>query len=274
MPSKGRAPSKARSGAVRAPRPGKKAAPASASKGEPRGAAAAPPVVVEPTRDRIREVALDVFAEHGFEGTSTREICARAAVNGAALNYHWRSKQQLWEAVCERCGAWFGGVAATIDLSAHPRDAIAGFLRAVFDGLVRDPRPIRIVGWAALLPHDDDREGVARHFKPFVGFAYAYIRAQQSAGAIPASIDTDALVLLIHNMLTYTLLNARGMQSALGADLRDPALAARFREAIVTVALGLLGLSEPTEKGSPRGPASRPGAAPRRMPSAREPSRP
>src|SRR5690606_29551632 len=41
------------------------------------------------TRQRILEVALDVFAEYGFEGTSTREICKRAQVNAAAINYHW-----------------------------------------------------------------------------------------------------------------------------------------------------------------------------------------
>jgi AcrR family transcriptional regulator len=164
-------------------------------------------------------------------------------VNGAALNYHWRSKQHLWEAVCERVGLWFGTIAAQINLSAPPRDAIAGFLRLVFDGLVRDPHPIRVVGWAALLPHDADREGVAHHFKPFVGFAYAYIRAQQALGAIPATVDTDVLVLLIYNMLTYTMLNMRGMRSAIGADLTDPALAARFREAIVKVALDTLKLS-------------------------------
>ena len=233
MPSQGRAPAKAR--AKKAPAGPKKQAPS-------------PAKAAETTRERIREVALDVFSEHGFEGTSTREICSRAGVNGAALNYHWRSKQQLWEAVCERCGDWFGSVAAQIDLSSHPRDAIASFLRKVFDGLVQDPRPIRVVGWAALLPHEEDREGVAQHFRPFVGFAQAYMRAQQSAGAIPTSLDIDALVLLIHNMLTYTLLNARGMRSALGGDLSDPALALRFREMIVTVALGLLGLSEGPEK--------------------------
>jgi len=198
----------------------------------------------EPTRDRIREVAMEVFAERGFEGTSTREICARAAVNGAALNYHWRSKQHIWEAVCERCGLWFGGIAAQINLAAPPGDAIASFLRLVFDGLVRDARPIRIVGWAALLPHDDDREGVAHHFRPFVGFAQAYIRAQQAIGRIPASADTDVLVLLINNMLTYTLLNVRGARTALGSDMANPATAARVREAIVKVAMDLLGLSE------------------------------
>jgi len=237
MPSRGRAPAKAR--AKKAP-----AAPKTPAPPPKESPAPAVETTRESTRERIREVALDVFAEHGFEGTSTREICSRAGVNGAALNYHWRSKQQLWEAVCERCGAWFGGVAARVDISARPGDAIASFLRGVFDGLVKDPRPIRVVGWVAMLPHDDDREGVAGHFRPFVGFAYAYIRAQQSAGAIPSNVDTDALVLLIHNMLTYTLLNARGMRSVLGADLTDPALALRFRETIVSVALGLLGLSE------------------------------
>jgi AcrR family transcriptional regulator len=221
--------------------------PRRATSGSPsraKGAAASPPRAPEPTRDRIREVALDVFAEHGFKGTSTREICRRAGVNGAALNYHWRSKQQLWEAVCEQCGGWFGRIAGQIDLGASPRDAIGGFLRLVFDGLVADPRPIRVILWASIQPHAADQGGVARHFRPFVDFANAYVRAQQARGAVPAGLDTEALVVLIHNMLAYTVINNRGLRTTFGADLSDPALAARFREVIVGAALDLLHLSE------------------------------
>src|SRR5579862_8877483 len=40
--------------------------------------------------------------EHGFEATSLRQITAAAAVNLAAVNYHFGSKEELFEAVLTR----------------------------------------------------------------------------------------------------------------------------------------------------------------------------
>lgn len=199
---------------------------------------------MDSTKERIREVALDVFAERGFEGTSTREICSRAGVNGAALNYHWRSKEQLWEAVCATCGDWFAGVVAKVDMSAAPGDAIASFLRLVFDGLVEDPRPIRVVLWASMQPSAKDREGVAGNFRPFVDFGNVYLKALKAQGLLGSEIDTDVVSLLVHNMLAYTIVNQRGHEKTFGGDFSNPEIAARVREGLVGACLTLLGLKE------------------------------
>src|SRR5512134_3790712 len=54
------------------------------------------------TRDRLVEAALHVFAEHGFEGATTREIARRAGVALAALPYHFNTKEALWRAAADR----------------------------------------------------------------------------------------------------------------------------------------------------------------------------
>ena len=54
------------------------------------------------TKQRILDVAERMFADHGFEGTSLRGIIAEAAVNLAAVHYHFRSKEALLEAVLLR----------------------------------------------------------------------------------------------------------------------------------------------------------------------------
>jgi AcrR family transcriptional regulator len=54
------------------------------------------------TAAKILDAAEHAFAEHGYAGTSTREIARRAAVPFGALHYHWGSKKQLWEAVFRR----------------------------------------------------------------------------------------------------------------------------------------------------------------------------
>ncbi len=47
------------------------------------------------TRARIQAVALDLFTEQGYEGTSLREIAERLGVTKAALYYHFKSKEEI-----------------------------------------------------------------------------------------------------------------------------------------------------------------------------------
>ncbi|MCW2946577.1 MAG: putative transcriptional regulator, TetR family, partial [Actinoallomurus sp.] len=42
------------------------------------------------TREKIQAVALELFAEHGYDKTSLREIAERLDVTKAALYYHFR----------------------------------------------------------------------------------------------------------------------------------------------------------------------------------------
>ena len=51
------------------------------------------------TQERILEAAAVEFALHGFTGTSTREVAARAGVQHPALTYHFSNKDGLWRAV-------------------------------------------------------------------------------------------------------------------------------------------------------------------------------
>ena len=47
-------------------------------------------------RDRILKAARELFAEHGFDGTSTRAVSERAEVNLAMIHYYYTSKEQLY----------------------------------------------------------------------------------------------------------------------------------------------------------------------------------
>jgi AcrR family transcriptional regulator len=54
------------------------------------------------TKARILDAAEALFMEHGFEATSLRAITASAVVNLAAVNYHFGSKEELFQAVLTR----------------------------------------------------------------------------------------------------------------------------------------------------------------------------
>ena len=51
----------------------------------------------EATRAAILQAALQTFAEHGFEGGSTRDIAAAAKVHHALIKYYFKSKEALWK---------------------------------------------------------------------------------------------------------------------------------------------------------------------------------
>jgi TetR/AcrR family transcriptional regulator, regulator of cefoperazone and chloramphenicol sensitivity len=61
---------------------------------------------LESSKDRILESAGQMFAERGFDGTTVRDICQRAGVNIAAVNYYFRDKQRLYVEAVVQAHRW------------------------------------------------------------------------------------------------------------------------------------------------------------------------
>jgi AcrR family transcriptional regulator len=53
------------------------------------------------TRQKLLEVAGQVFAEQGFDRATGKEICERAGTNAAAVNYYFGGMDGLYEAVLQ-----------------------------------------------------------------------------------------------------------------------------------------------------------------------------
>jgi AcrR family transcriptional regulator len=53
------------------------------------------------TRSRLRQLALQLFAEQGYEKTSLREIAERLGVTKAALYYYFKSKEDIVRSLVE-----------------------------------------------------------------------------------------------------------------------------------------------------------------------------
>ena len=49
----------------------------------------------QPTTRKILQLALELFTERGYEGTSMRNVAERLGVTTAALYYHFRSKDDI-----------------------------------------------------------------------------------------------------------------------------------------------------------------------------------
>jgi AcrR family transcriptional regulator len=102
-------------------------------------AAARPPKtnpVSADTRQRLVDSAATLFAQHGFENVTVREICKASRANVAAINYHFGDKAGLYRAVVMHA---IGVMQETNEQSQRagdgqpPEDQIRGFVR-VFVG--------------------------------------------------------------------------------------------------------------------------------------------
>jgi AcrR family transcriptional regulator len=202
----------------------------------------------ERTRARILAAAIDVFAEHGYEGASTREICGRAGVNGAALNYHFRSKELMWLAVCDEVSARMQRIAfASVSLELTPRDALRRFLGSLFDGLAADPKPAQILVWAAMQSRRMDIERTLEAFRPFVDIAHGYFTSAQRAGLLPREVDVQLVLPILFAQFVYPFVAQEGQRWMFGGDLSQPKFAARLRALLLRSADLLLGLQPADE---------------------------
>jgi AcrR family transcriptional regulator len=86
------------------------------------------------TRERILQIACEVFALKGFRNTTVRDICKRAQVNIAAINYYFSSKEKLYEEVCKYvCGlsSEDADPRFKLDQSKRPEEQLHLFIRAL-----------------------------------------------------------------------------------------------------------------------------------------------
>ena len=48
------------------------------------------------TKERILELAMELFAEHGYKGTSVRKIASKVGIRESALYNHYTNKEDIF----------------------------------------------------------------------------------------------------------------------------------------------------------------------------------
>ena len=81
------------------------------------------------TKQKILDAARVLFAAHGFDGTSVRDIANTAEVNVASVNYHFHSKEKLFFSVIDEC---YARSEAEVELLAAKYDTVEELLVAIF----------------------------------------------------------------------------------------------------------------------------------------------
>jgi TetR/AcrR family transcriptional regulator len=141
-----------------------------------------------PTRDRILAAATDLFSERSFDGATTREIATRAGVTQPLLHYHFRTKEELWQAAVESI---FDRLNQTLD------DRIAGLrgvdavtaakllVREFVTFSARNPELHRIITQESKSDGPRMDHLVDRHVRPIYERTTALFAELARTGAVP-----------------------------------------------------------------------------------------
>lgn len=102
----------------------------------------------EDTYGKVLSAAVDLFGEHGFAGTSLQAIADRVGVTKAALYYHFRTKDELLDALMRPA---LNDLERVLD-DAERRKGDAARQRVLFEGYV--DFLLRYRALAVILHHD------------------------------------------------------------------------------------------------------------------------
>ena len=112
------------------------------------------PAVGTVHEDDLLDVALDAFADSGYDGTSVREVCRRLGVSHNLVHERYGSKQQLWYAAIEHGFRALAGelTAAALASEGDELDRLRAILVRYVEVTAERPAIIRIINHEAARP--------------------------------------------------------------------------------------------------------------------------
>src|SRR5216110_2983132 len=163
---------------------------------------------------QILRVAMNLFSQRGFRGTTTKEIALAAGVSEAMVFRHFATKEELYSAILDQkaCAGDERDPQLLVADALARKDDRAVFERLALDALEQnelDPEFQRLLLHSAL----EDHELAQMFWEKFVHRVYkflgAYIRERQRDGAMvkvePAIVVRAFIGMVIHHSLNNNL---------------------------------------------------------------------
>jgi AcrR family transcriptional regulator len=169
----------------------------------------------EERREQIVRIAVSLFSNRGFRGTTTKEIANAAGVSEAMVFRHFATKEELYAAIldhkaCNGCGSFEPELMAA---EAIKRKDDRGVFESLALGALNhhdeDPDFQRLLLYSALEKHKLAQmffDGFVRKVYDFLG---GYISERQREGALvemdPAIVVRSFIGMVMHHSLNNNL---------------------------------------------------------------------
>jgi AcrR family transcriptional regulator len=193
------------------------------------------------TRERILDVALQAFAELGFDGASTRTIATRADVNQGLIPYYFGTKEALWrEAVGRAFARLDKGVGAAVREAeeASDLDRLALLIRRYVRFVAANPEFVMLMNEEGKRSGKRMRWLVDTHVAPvFNEMGRLYERARREH-SVPWRIEAPHFQYIFAGAVGTIFHQAPECRRIFGVDPSDPGVVEAHADALCQLFLG------------------------------------
>lgn len=169
----------------------------------------------EERHDQILRVAVSLFSNRGFRGTTTKEIAQAAGVSEAMVFRHFATKEELYAAILDHKACKGGGsfepakIAADAIQRKDDRGVFEALALAALNHHDGDPEFQRLLLYSALEKHKLAQMFLDEFVLKVYEFLGAYLRERQRDGALleidPAVIIRGFIGMVMHHSLNNNL---------------------------------------------------------------------
>jgi len=134
---------------------------------------------------QIREVATELFARHGFDGVTTRQIADAAGITEAMVFRHFATKDDLyWEVLSAKCASddIKQRLEEKLGRDADPIEIFTAIARDVLNRNLGDPGKSRLLLFSALENHRLSQRFFKTYMSEWYELLASYIRRQIDEG--------------------------------------------------------------------------------------------
>ncbi len=170
-------------------------------------------------REQILSVAMGLFAQRGFQGTTTRQIAERAGVNEAILFRHFPRKEDLYWAILDgksRRARARERLEAQLRAAPDEQEAFAAVAEDILRRNTEDPTLGRLLLFSALenhrLSHRFFRTHVARYYEALARHIRQGIHAGRFRRVDPLVAARGFLGMVVYHFLIQELFGGRRYQ--------------------------------------------------------------
>jgi TetR/AcrR family transcriptional regulator, regulator of biofilm formation and stress response len=168
------------------------------------------------TRERILSATVELMAEEGWGGVTTRAIAERAGVNQALVHYHYRSVSGLLrEAAYAAMAAVFEPAMVRVLEAPGPVEALRGIFDAFKEIDLTTPQARALVEAMTQATRDAELSALVRQMLSLFRTEIAQrIAAAQTEGRVGSRADPEATAIVL-----TALLDGLGLHRLIDPDL-------------------------------------------------------
>jgi AcrR family transcriptional regulator len=170
-------------------------------------------------RDQILHVAIKLFSQYGFRGTTTKKIAEEAGVSEAMVFRHFSTKSELYHAILDHKACEGGNTKpfAWVGEAIKNKDDFEVFYQIILNALdhhKHDPEFMRLLMHSALEGHELAEMFINENIVPTYEILSFYISQRQRDGVFrnlnPKMIVRAFVGMMIHHSMNNSLWDKNG----------------------------------------------------------------